>query len=231
MSNTNEYSHMAKNTVSSENQMRLGETIFGENVDGKGKRVLFIGNSITLHDIRPSIGWHLFCGMAASCPENDYVHITKKNILEKDSDAAFCICQSSGWERSYMNECHNEPYEAARNFNADIIIMRIIENCKITEFQPEVFTKAYEGFIDYLNKSGKAKVILTTGFWPHPGDENIKRIGEKLGYPVVYLGDLGKDDSMMAKGLFEHEGVAVHPGDLGMKTIADRIWHEIENLI
>jgi hypothetical protein len=59
----------------------------------------------------------------------------------------------------------------------------------------------------------------------------LEEIGKELGHSVVRLSDLGEDDSMMAKGLFEHEGVAVHPGDLGMKTIADRIWHEIENLI
>ncbi|MBQ8759028.1 MAG: hypothetical protein IJZ20_04970, partial [Clostridia bacterium] len=106
MSNNNDFSQMAKNTVSSKNQMRLGETIFGENVDGNGKRVLFVGNSITLHDIRPSIGWHLECGMAASAPENDYVHIIKRRVREKDTDAAFCVCQASGWERSYKAENH-----------------------------------------------------------------------------------------------------------------------------
>ena len=150
-------------------------------------------------------------------------------MLSPPDRHAFCICQSSGWERSYTNENHCDPYKPARDFNADIIIMRIIENCKASEFQPEVFTKAYKDFISYLNKSGNAKVVLTTSFWPHPGDENIKQVGEELGLPVINLGDLGKDDSMMAKGLFEHSGVAVHPGDLGMKVIAERIWDVIRD--
>lgn len=231
MSNTNDFSQMAKNTVSSANQMRLGETIFGENINGKGKRILFVGNSITLHDIRPSIGWHLECGMAASAPEKDYVHIIKSKVCEKYADAAFCICQASGWERSYKAEAPCVPYEAARNFDADIIIMRIIENCRLSEYIPDVFEKAYKEFAEFLNKSGKAKIIFTTGFWKHPGDELIEKVANELSSPCVYLGDLGQDDSMKALGLFEHEGVAVHPGDKGMQNIADRIWAEIEKLI
>lgn len=37
------------------------------------------------------------------------------------------------------------------------------------------------------------------------------------------MSDLGEDDTMSAKGLFWHEGVAGHPGDKGMQTISDRI--------
>lgn len=231
MTNTNDFSQMAKNTVSSENQTKLGETIFAENLGGKGKRILFVGNSITLHDRRPSIGWQLECGMAASAPENDYVHIIEKRVREKDADAAFCICQASGWERSYKTESPCAPYEAARNFDADIIIMRIIENCTLSEYVPEVFEAAYKEFAGYLNKSGKAKIIFTTGFWKHPGDEIVQRVANELSSPCVYLGDLGQDDSMKAIGLFEHSGVAAHPGDKGMQYIADRIWKEIEAFV
>ena len=49
--------------------------------------------------------------------------------------------------------------------------------------------------------------------------------------PFIYLGDLGEDESMMAIGLFKHSGVAVHPGDKGMQTIADRIYVELQRLI
>ena len=53
--------------------------------------------------------------------------------------------------------------------------------------------------------------------------ETAKNLAEKYGFEFVQLSDLGYSDENMAKGLFEHQGVAMHPGDLGMKRIADRI--------
>ena len=69
-----------------------------------------------------------------------------------------------------------------------------------------------------------AKIVLTDLFWAHePIDEPIRRVAEEGNYPLVHLGDLGEQDENMAKGLFEHSGVAAHPGDLGMYRIAERI--------
>lgn len=223
------YSQIKKNTVSAENQLKVAESVFTYNQNGKGKRIMFVGNSITLHDINESLGWFNYCGMAASCLENDYVHRIMANVLEKDEDACFCICQAATWERTYMDGLTAiENYKAARDFEADIIIMRIIENCRVSEYDEKGFLSQYGEFISYLNKSGKAKIILTTGFWKHPGDKEIEATAKALGCPCIYLGDLGDDDEMMAKGLFEHKGVAMHPGDKGMENIASRIWAELQ---
>ena len=48
-------------------------------------------------------------------------------------------------------------------------------------------------------------------------------IGRKRGFKTIYLGELGEDDKMKAIGKFEHTDVANHPGDKGMKCIADMI--------
>jgi hypothetical protein len=39
------------------------------------QRILFLGNSITMHGAKPSIGWSNNCGMAASALDKDYVHV------------------------------------------------------------------------------------------------------------------------------------------------------------
>lgn len=230
MSSNSEYSQIAKNTVPAENQLKTKASVFTEKSESlSGKKILFVGNSITLHGINEELGWLITCGMAASSPEKDYVHILEKKVSEKTPDVSFCICQAAGWERNYLNGSeHHEEYKSARDFDADIIIMRLIENCPVAGFNADAFSVAYRDFIDYLNKSKKATIILTTGFWKHPGDKAIENVGKLLGYKTIYLGDLGDDNEMMAIGLFEHSGVARHPGDKGMAAIADRIWNELE---
>ncbi|MGN0492960.1 MAG: hypothetical protein ACI4F7_04860 [Acutalibacteraceae bacterium] len=50
--------------------------------------------------------------------------------MRKDSEAAFCVCQAAEWEcNCYDGEKTFELFEAARDFKADIIVMRLVENC------------------------------------------------------------------------------------------------------
>ena len=53
------------------------------------------------------------------------------------------------------------------------------------------------------------------------GDPVLMEYAKEQGIPLVYMGDLGEDDENKAIGLFEHSGVARHPGDLGMQRIAE----------
>lgn len=217
-------SYAEKNTVSSKGQLKNNRFIRMHYPENKGPRVLFVGNSITLHGILPEIGWHRECGMAASSIEKDYVHITERAVLKDHPDATFCICQVAEWERNYKNGAETfYLFEDARDFDADIIIMRLSENCPKDGFDDKIFYKAYGELLDYLNKSGKAKVVITNPFWVYPTDDAIRRFANDNNYPLVLIDDLGQDDSMMAKGEYWHEGVQVHPGDRGMQNIADRI--------
>ena len=72
-----------------------------------------------------------------------------------------------------------------------------------------------------------AELIVTTGFWKHPADECIRAFASNLGIPAVELSALGELREMKAIGLFEHSGVANHPGDTGMQAIADRIMEKL----
>lgn len=214
-----------KNSVSSKNQLNGNGLVTFFNNNGNGKRVLFAGNSITRHGYAPQIGWNNDWGMAASDIEKDYVHILIKNIRQTDSDAAFCIAQVADWEREYLNgETVLDKYTDASDFGADIIIMRMIENCPYDKFDSEKFIEEYKKLMQFLDKRKKAKFIITTGFWKHTGDDAVRQVAKETGYPLVELGDLGEMDEMKAIGLFEHEGVANHPGDRGMAKIAERIF-------
>ena len=215
-----------ENTVKAENQLKKNDYIQIE--DNGGLRILFVGNSITRHGPKAEIGWYHDFGMAASDISKDYVHLVLNELSVKE-EISYCICQAAEWEWKYKtgSEVLN-LYEDAQKFNADIIVMRIIENCNISDFNGELFEREYKKLIDYLNYSGKAKIILTTGFWKHPGDNNIIKVGEDNGYETIYLGDLGELDEMKAIGKFQHRGVSIHPGDKGMRAIADRILKKIK---
>lgn len=229
---TSDYMQMDKNTVSAANQLKQTGPVRLFNPDGKGKRVMFVGNSITLHSKNADIGWHGEWGMAASACENDYVHRLMSSIGEKSPDSAFCICQVAEWESQYkQGESVHHLFERAHGFNADVIIMRFVENCPKDGFDKEVFKAETTKLLSFLNPSGGARIILTTGFWRHPADEAISEIAQDLNSPLVTLGDLGEMDKMKAIGLFEHSGVANHPGDLGMKEIADRIFAVLKNYL
>lgn len=219
------YEQLKKNTVDARNQIAKSEHIRTYNEDGKGIRVMFAGNSITLHSPKEEIGWFGDYGMAASEREKDYVHLLMHEITKKDADAAYCICHVSEWERNYKNgsEIHGQ-FACAKAFQADIIIARFVENCSGNEFDIEIFKKEFAKFIEYLSDGGRANVVFTSGFWKHPGDRAIREFAEEKGCPFVELSDLGERDDMKAFGLFWHKGVAEHPGDGGMKAIAERIW-------
>ena len=225
LENTSEFDEIAKNTVKAENQLEENEFVTFEKPKNKGLRVMFLGNSITNHGINEEIGWPYHHGMAASAKEKDYVHLLMKKIEEQTQKPSFCVCQAAAWERIYRDGAPVYPlFQSARAFSADVIVMRLIENCPTKEFDGEAFKKELWAFLSYLNPTGKAKIVMTTGFWKHPGDRYIRELAQEKGLPLTELGDLGADPKMKAIGLFAHNGVANHPGDLGMETIANRIF-------
>ena len=228
----NEYNQMEKNTVSAAGQLKDTLRVKFDRPEAGGTKVMFVGNSITLHGVKEDIGWFNAWGMAASKKENDYVHILKRAVLSKDDEASFCICQVADWERQYNNgNSVLYMYQAAKEYQADIIILRFIENCPKDGFDAEVFKRELAILVNYLKTNTNANVIVTTGFWNHPGNPTLREFAKENNYPCVELGDLGENDEMKAIGLFWHEGVANHPGDLGMKTMAERIEKELVGLV
>lgn len=214
----------AANTVSAENQVKVNDfvTIYNR---GGAKKVLFFGNSITRHENAPHIGWNGDWGMAASSIDKDYVHLVVAELDRVYGKVDYCIAQGAKWEWGYAETegVLNEYYSKAREFDADIVIIRIGENIT-AEKHLQLNCKPYIGqAIDYLVKSKDAKVIVTDMFWYAVYNDCFREIAEENGYTFCHLTDLEEDERTMALGLFDHKGVASHPGDFGMQCIADRI--------
>lgn len=215
-----------RNNVESKNQLDTSRYVTKVIKDENALKVIFVGNSITLHAPKPEIGWNGNWGMAASKKENDYVHRVVQGLEEKFGPINYCIAQGAAWERDYPRgkEILGKYYETARDFNADVVIIRIGENILNSMLQ-EVDCKPYfEEMIHFFASNSSAKVIVTDNFWRKELLDNIiKEIAEENGYIFCKLHDLQDDERTMAIGQFEHKGVSIHPGDYGMECIAKRI--------
>ncbi|MBQ9860563.1 MAG: SGNH/GDSL hydrolase family protein [Clostridia bacterium] len=226
-------SDASNNTVSPYNQ--VSQSVYTMGADKGGLRVLFVGNSMALHGPCEPIGWNNNWGMAASALEKDYIHVCMDRIRQTHPDAAFALCSASTWEANYrtVDEAMLEEYAAAREFDADIIVVRIVENCdnsQFTEEDKEIFVSQLEKLVNYLNADGEAEVMLTTGFWDHLADTGLIAYALKHGCPWVDLNDLGYQDQYKALGEYEHTGVCLHPNDAGMEAIATRICVTMEQM-
>ena len=225
-----ESEYAKKNSVSSKGQ--LEETKFVKIVRKENSRlkVLFVGNSITRHAPAPQIGWYGDWGMAASCEENDFVHQTMKGIEEKYGPTDYCVAQAAEWERRYFegNKSLEEFYIPARDFCADVVIIRIGENINRDKNKEINCKPYYDQMIKFFVSNPKAQVIVTDNFWQiEVLDRIFKEVIDENGYTYCKISDLERDEKTMAIGQFEHEGVSMHPSDYGMKKIAERILEKV----
>ena len=214
-----------KNSVSAQSQVK--KEGFAKIVNQGGKlRVLFIGNSITRHGPKPDIGWEHDWGMAASALEKDYVHVTVKLLEEKYGKVDYCVANCGEWELNYYQDDLIQNWSVARDFTADIIIIRIGENIWNAHefFDKYPLEPHFSKMIEYFRSNEKARVVVTDLFWENDQiNEAIYKAVEKGGYTLVRLTDLGSENENKALGQFWHEGVALHPSDKGMERIAMRI--------
>ena len=193
-------------------------------------KILFVGNSITFHDKAPEIGWNGNWGMAASEMDKDYVHQTMNFIKKIKPEASYLIAQAWEWERNYRQGSKILAKLFMEDFlNPDILIIRIGENIQTDISADYPLNQAFLDLINFFNSSGESKTIITSLFWFN-NEINcaLKETSEKINAPFVDISAFGSDNEMMVIGLFEHDGVARHPGDKGMKAIADSICKIIE---
>ena len=223
-----------QNTVSSKNQLLPSATAKHYDLPDAKLKIAIAGNSITCHGILPSIGWHNEWGMAASSEDKDFFHLVMNDFRKKYPDTSFLRIQASAWEREFWKE----PEEYApqikelHDYDADIIVLRLSENCSAEECKNHDFAKGFMTLCDYLSRGGKSKLLITDSFWYSPWTaEGVEKAAQKYCGTVLKLSDLGERDEMKALGLFEHAGVAGHPGDVGMRAIADRILERLFEMV
>ncbi|MFO0866275.1 MAG: SGNH/GDSL hydrolase family protein [Gemmataceae bacterium] len=197
-------------------------------------KVLFLGNSITLHGPAPNIGWTGTWGMAATEADRDYVHRVTQSITKATGKRpAIKVSNVADFERRYADFDVAKSLQSQLEFAADIVIIAVGENVPHLKDDGERtrFAEAFGSLLAAFRSKGSPAIFVRGSFWPDPAKDGImKKACEKIGGTWVEIGHLAKDETNYARTerKIDHAGVAAHPGDQGMERIADAIWSAIE---
>ncbi len=200
----------------------------------KKDRILFLGNSITLHAPAEHIGWTGNWGMAASAEEKDFVHqvvtaLSKPGTAEAKAFAPKAMIENiATFEREYATYSMTEKQEKYAAFKPTLVILAIGENVPAlaTEEAEAQFFDSVRKLLRSIKESANPTFVVRSSFWPDAAkDAALKRVAADVGGIFVNITKLAKDEGNYARSErdFEHKGVAAHPGDKGMKAIADAI--------
>ena len=195
--------------------------------DLKFSNVLILGNSITYSSSNPTVGWLGNWGMAASKEEFDFVHLLTKKFLEKNSSCTVTAKYIGTFEVNYATYDFDTELKSYKDKKPDLIILRIGENVKQPTVDSLLLEKRYVDLINYFKANNPNIRFFAAGsFWGNPVVDRIMARHSEF----VSLGNLLRDPTNAAWGLFTDPGVASHPSDKGMKEIAELMWPGILKL-
>ena len=193
--------------------------------DTGGRKLLFLGNSITLHSPKPEIGWTNRCGMAASSREKDYVHRVAAAFAAEDGRAPHLYIrniadfETGGYKNNYAAGLTNEVA-----FAPDFVVIAVGEN--VSGFADAADQEAYCAALAAMGGlfQDAETVVLRSPFWQSDTKAALTQAAAtRIGATYVDGGAIGADHDNWAVGQFEHSGVAAHPGDEGMRKLADQL--------
>jgi len=203
-----------------------------------GRRILFLGNSITFHPPKPEIDWTNNCGMAASAQEKDYVHLLLQRFTAAgDGKAPEARIETTvnvaDFERQYATYPITTQFKESAEFKADTVILCISENVPglSTQAEQDQFQAAVKELLTFVKGNVSPAIYVRSGFWPDRVKDGILRqVCTELGGTFVDISRLGSDPKNYARSerKFSHDGVAGHPGDAGMAAIAEAIWKAVQ---
>ena len=199
-----------------------------EHVDGGSFKILFYGNSIAMHAPLSTIGWTNDWGMAASAPEKDFVHLVAKGLEARTGGKAdWRIRKMYALERNIATNVATVA-EIATDvaWGPDYVVIAIGENVpKIDSTNAADYRRLLADIArPFASMSKPPKIVMRAPFWTNEAKAKCTaEAAAEVGAVYVDAGPLGLQDENKALGLFAHKGVANHPGDLGMRRLADLV--------
>ena len=197
-----------------------------ERIGGGEFGVLIYGNSIALHGSKPDIGWTNCWGMAASAREKDFAHLVVAGLEAKlGKKADFRIRNIAALERNFTTNIATVAEIAADiKWAPDYVVIAVGENVPVIDASNAAGYAKFLADVARPFAVGGAKIVLRSPFWRNDVKAGCtKDAALEIGAVYVDAGHLGAKEENKATGLFSHSGVANHPGDLGMRRLADMI--------
>jgi lysophospholipase L1-like esterase len=209
----------------------------------KAERILFLGNSLCLHGIWKEGGWPNYCGMAASVPEKDFVHLVVAGLDARTGDhlkltppdpekspsieGANVVNIADILERQYPTYT-NDRLRWQLDYKPDIVVFQFGENMDRGAFNADAFRKAFKTLMDGLRDASNPHIFVTNVILGNGGAiDDIKRevcAEDPTHRHFVDLSDFPKDPKNFASSETFYTGVITgHPGDHGMSVIADAL--------
>lgn len=197
--------------------------------------VLVLGNSMTIHPICNY--WWGEWGMAASSKDKDYVH-QLESMLAEHYNVSCTAVQFASWETQAHDRAEGlmllDPFLDGIDY--EYIIIQLGENINdITSIETD-----FLDLTQYINDKQNAQILVLGNFWENKVVDVVKKdTCQSIGAYFVDLSDLqlNKYKTRLGATVFgdegktyaiEHEGVAQHPGDEGMKAIAEKIYETMK---
>jgi hypothetical protein len=193
------------------------------------RKILFLGNSITLHGPKADIGWTGNWGMAASAEDKDYVHLVAQAIARHTgSQPQILVTNIADFERNAGTYDVDRHLKEHFSFDPDLIVLAIGEN--VPSLGSEESKTQFKAGVMNLLRCALARrhpiIVVRSCFWADATkDDILKQCSDEAGAIFVNAGPLGKEtvNAASSERSFTHAGVAGHPGDQGMRALADQI--------
>ena len=200
------------------------------------RRLLFLGNSITLHGPAPEIGWTGNWGMAATAENTDFVHLLAWRLADDGTPPELRVRNIAEFERGFA------AFDAAARladdlaFEPDLVVLAIGENVAAlaADDSQAAFAEACGRLMKVCARGEKSKLVVRSSFWPDPIKDGIlRRTAAAAGAGFVDVSALAADERNAARSerKIDHAGVGAHPGDRGMQAIADALWPAVSTAL
>ncbi len=221
----------------------------------KADRILFLGNSITLHPPKADINWNHNWGMAASTQDNDFVHLlasrisqetggvlrldpTDPTITNPDGSAVhgdaniINICGPIEWGYATYD---NSIFQQQIADQPDIVVLGFGENVNMSTFDGDKLRETVESLVTALKNGSNPNIFMTSCILG--ANEQIDDIKRQICAEdperrvFVDLSGFRLDAANLASAESYYPDspfVLGHPGDAGMQFIADRLFDAMQ---